>query len=267
MTTSPEPIIVAALYRFTPMQDLPGIRARLIDAAGNAGTRGTLLIAPEGINGTVAGTRDGIDDLLGTIRALPGCQDIEHKESQAQALPFERMKVRIKREIVTMGVPDLDPSTSPGTYVEPADWNTLISDPDVVVIDARNDYEHDIGSFERAINPETGSFRELPDWLEQNLEQNPQRKIAMFCTGGVRCEKSTAYLKARGFRDVYHLKGGILKYLEQIPPDESLWHGACFVFDERVSVGHGLKPGPYVLCRSCGWAIEEGQACARCGGD
>jgi UPF0176 protein len=267
MTTSPEPIVVAALYKFTPMHDLTEIRARLCSAADVAGTRGTLLIAPEGINGTVAGTRGGIDNLLATIRTLPGCDDLEHKEAEAETLPFARMKVRIKREIVTMGVAELDPSTNAGTYVAPPDWNALISDPDVMIVDARNDYEHAIGSFVGAINPKTSSFRELPGWLEQNLKQHERTKIAMFCTGGIRCEKSTAFLKALGFRDVYHLKGGILKYLEEIPPDRSLWHGACFVFDERVSVGHGLEPGPHVLCRSCGWAIEQDQRCPRCSGD
>jgi len=267
MTTVTEQIVVAALYKFTPLDDLEAIQNLLLAAARCASVRGTLLIAPEGINGTVAGSRAGIDALLTAIRALPGCADLKHKESHADSPPFGRMKVRIKREIVTMGVPDLDPSANAGAYIEPADWNALISDPDVVLIDARNDYEYDIGSFAGAINPETASFGELPDWLRRNLKANPETKVAMFCTGGIRCEKSTAYLKSLGFREVYHLKGGILKYLEEIPTAESLWQGACFVFDERVSVGHGLAIGPHRLCRTCGWAIEHDQACPRCVGE
>ncbi len=221
------------------------------------GIKGTLLLANEGINGTIAGSRDGIDKVLAHIRALPGCEAFEWKESFADEMPFHRMKVRLKKEIVTMGQPSVDPRASVGAYVAPEDWNALISRDDVAVIDTRNDYEVAIGTFDGAVDPETKSFGEFPEWWAENAERFKGKKIAMFCTGGIRCEKSTNYLLGQGVEDVFHLKGGILKYLEDVPEEESLWQGECFVFDQRVSVGHGLEPGPYDLCFACRRPISE----------
>lgn len=254
------PIVVAALYRFTPLSDFEAHRAPLQDACDRAGVKGTLLLAPEGINGTIAGTREGIDAVFGLIQELPGCCDLEWKESVASAMPFKRMKVRLKQEIVTMGVTGIDPNRTVGTYVPPEDWNDLISSPDVVLVDTRNDYEVAIGTFEGAVNPMTQSFREFPGWVEKSLQREQQPKVAMFCTGGIRCEKATALLKQMGFEEVYHLKGGILKYLEEVPAEQSRWRGECFVFDERVSVGHGLEPGPYQLCSICRTPFLSGAA-------
>jgi UPF0176 protein len=254
------PICVAALYRFAPMADLPELRARLLGQCQAQGIKGTLLIAPEGINGTIAGSDAGIAAIVEALREMPGCAELDVKYSRAPVMPFKRMKVRIKREIVTMGQPDIDPLAT-GHYVTPQDWNALIADPDVVVIDTRNDYEVAIGTFERAIDPGTRSFREFPEWFRQQREellgQGKPVKVAMFCTGGIRCEKSTAFLKAEGIEEVYHLKGGILKYLEEVPAEQSRWQGECFVFDERVSVGHGLVPGRYTSCKGCGRPLNE----------
>jgi len=244
-------LTVAALYHFTRLDDPAALRGPLLARAEGAGVKGSLLLAREGINGTIAGTRDGIDAVLAHIRALPGCAGLEWKESPADTMPFGRMKVRLKREIVTMGQPDVDPRAGTGHYVAPQDWNDLISAPDVAVIDTRNDYEVAIGSFDGAIDPGTRSFREFPDWWQANRHRFHNKRIAMFCTGGIRCEKSTNYLISQGVEEVYHLKGGILKYLEEVPPADSLWHGACFVFDQRVSVEHGLRPGPHVMCHAC----------------
>ena len=260
----PGPIVIAALYQFATFVDLEALQTRLLDVASDAGTKGSLLIAPEGINGTVAGTRTGIDTMLAEIRALPGCESLEHKESFAQNPPFGRMKVRIKREIVTMGIPAVDPGNSVGTYVAPRDWNALISQPGMITIDTRNAYEVEIGTFKGALNPGTQSFRELPGWLAENLPADKTTKVAMFCTGGIRCEKSTSYLKNLGYTDVYHLAGGILKYLEEVPPSDSLWDGACFVFDERVSIEHGLKPGNHRICKPCGRPVPNGKPCPHC---
>lgn len=246
-----EPWTVAAFYQFAPVADPAAVRDRLQQVCEGAGTMGTILVAPEGVNGTIAGSREGIDRVLGHLRTLPGCAGLEHKESIAAKAPFYRMKVRLKREIVTMGVPGVDPNRAVGTYVAPEDWNSLIAAPDVVVIDTRNNYEVAIGTFDGAIDPHTTSFRAFPDWFRAFQETNKAPRIAMFCTGGIRCEKATAFLKSEGVEDVFHLKGGILKYLETVPEEESLWRGQCFVFDERVSVGHGLTPGPYDLCRAC----------------
>lgn len=242
---------VAALYHFTPFPDPASLRDPLLTLCKNQGITGTLLLAREGINGTIAGSRNGIDAVLAHIRGLPGCADLEWKESTAQAQPFSRMKVRLKREIVTMGQPDVDPRKEVGTYIEPEDWNALISAPDVVVIDTRNDYEVAIGTFEGAVDPETASFREFPDWWHANKERFHNKRIAMFCTGGIRCEKASNYLLGQGVDEVFHLHGGILKYLEEVPEEQSLWDGDCFVFDGRVSVGHGLREGPHQLCHAC----------------
>ncbi|WP_306087473.1 oxygen-dependent tRNA uridine(34) hydroxylase TrhO [Qipengyuania flava] len=272
------PIRIAALYQFARFDDPKTLRAPLLALCEANGVRGTLLLAREGINGTIAGSDSGVEAVLRHIRALPGCNAIEVKESRAEGLPFHRTKVRLKKEIVTMGQPDLDPLAGVGTYVAPEDWNALISDPDTIVIDTRNDYEVQIGSFEGAIDPQTTSFREFPEWFRAKraeLEaEGRSPKIAMFCTGGIRCEKSTAFARAEGVEDVFHLKGGILNYLEQVPEDESLWRGECFVFDERVSVGHGLAPGDHGLCRACRRPLDrddmahthyvEGVSCPRC---
>ncbi len=267
-------IIVAALYHFTRFADPAALRGPLLDLARAQGIKGSLLLAPEGINGTIAGSRAGIDAVLAHLRALPGCGDLEWKEAQAETPPFGRMKVRLKREIVTMGQPDIDPRARVGHYVDPADWNALISAPDVAVIDTRNDYEVAIGSFAGAVDPETASFGEFPAWWEANKDRFHNKRIAMFCTGGIRCEKSTNYLLGQGVAEVFHLKGGILKYLEEVPQSDSLWEGSCFVFDERVSVSHGLTPGPHQFCRACRRPLlpeekahalyEEGVSCAHC---
>ncbi len=267
-------ITVAALYKFTRFEAPEVLRPPLAELAEAEGVRGTLLLAPEGINGTIAGSPEGIDAVLTHIRGLPGCADIEWKESRAAEMPFGRLKVRLKREIVTMGQPDVDPTAAVGTYVAPGDWNALIESDDVAVIDTRNDYEVGIGTFEGAVDPETASFGEFPAWWEANRERFAGKKIAMFCTGGIRCEKATNYLIGEGVEDVFHLKGGILKYLEDVPEAESLWQGQCFVFDQRVSVGHGLEEGDYDLCHACRRPLsasdkenddfEPGVSCARC---
>jgi len=267
---------VAALYHFTAFDDPAVLRDPLQGLCKAHGVKGTLLLAGEGINGTIAGTRGAIDAVLAHIRALPGCADLEWKESAASEMPFGRMKVRLKKEIVTMGVPGTDPRAIVGTYVEPADWNALIEAPDVAVIDTRNDYEVAIGTFRGALDPETETFRDFPAWWDANKDRFHNKRIAMFCTGGIRCEKSTAFLKAQGVEEVFHLKGGILKYLEDMPAEDSLWTGECFVFDERVSVAHGLKQGPHVLCRACRRPLtpedrtrpefEDGVQCHHCVG-
>ncbi len=266
--------IVAALYHFTRFADPKALREPLLELCKTHGIGGTLLLAHEGVNGTIAGTRAGIDAVLTHLRGLSGCADLEHKESLSDTPPFNRMKVRLKREIVTMGQPNVDPLAGTGHYVDPSDWNALITSPDVAVIDTRNDYEVGIGTFEGAIDPETKSFGEFPAWWEENKERFHNKKIAMFCTGGIRCEKSTNFLIGQGVEDVYHLKGGILKYLEEVPKEESTWDGECFVFDARVSVGHGLEEGPHMLCYACRRPIlpedknraeyEEGVSCHQC---
>ena len=242
---------IAALYHFTRFDDPATVRGPLYDLCDAQGISGSLLLAHEGINGTIAGPRAGIDAVLAHIRALSGCADLEWKESTSDDQPFRRLKVRLKKEIVTMGQPDVDPLARVGHYVDPQDWNELILSPDVVVIDTRNDYEVAIGTFEGAVDPETDSFRDFPAWWEENKHRFHNKRIAMFCTGGIRCEKSTNYLLGRGVDEVYHLKGGILKYLEEVPQEDSTWKGECFVFDGRVSVGHGLQEGPHELCFAC----------------
>jgi UPF0176 protein len=227
----------------------------------NLGVRGTLLLAKEGINGTVAGTRTAIDDLLDFLmknEMFEGrLKDIQWKESFSKEIPFNRTKVKLKKEIVTMGVDAIDPNLIVGTYVKPEAWNDLISDPDVILVDTRNEYEVQIGTFKNALNPHTTSFREFPEYTEKNLNPALHKKVAMFCTGGIRCEKSTAYLKEQGFDEVYHLEGGILKYLEEVPKEESMWEGECFVFDNRVTVDHDLKRGHYDQCHACRMPITE----------
>jgi UPF0176 protein len=246
-----ESILVAALYRFCRLDGYAALRAPLKAFCDAHAIRGTLLLAREGINGTVAGSEQTIAALLDHLRAIPGLGDLDVKFSSAAEMPFHRMKVRLKKEIVTMGIEDIDSSQSAGAYIEAADWNALVSLPDVVMIDTRNDYEVALGSFEGAVDPKTSSFRAFPGWAEKHRDELAGRKLAMFCTGGIRCEKATSYMKSLGFEEVYHLKGGILRYLEEVPAEESLWRGECFVFDERVSVTHGLEEGEAELCRAC----------------
>lgn len=268
---------VAALYHFATIAEPSAVRSLLSARCEALSLRGTLLVAPEGINGTIAGTRESIDAIVDDIRGIPGFANLVHKESVADDMPFRRMKVRLKKEIVTMGVEGIDPNHIVGTYVEPEQWNDLIADPDTIVIDTRNDYEVAIGAFRNAVDPKTRTFREFPDWVANSGLKPGKQKIAMYCTGGIRCEKATAFMREKGFGEVYHLKGGILKYLETVPESESLWEGACFVFDERVSVGHGLRAGGETLCRACrhplteadraSEAYEEGVSCPHCRAD
>lgn len=265
---------IAALYHFTRFEDPAALKPALLEACVAAGVKGTLLLAGEGVNGTIAGPRAGIDAVIAHLRALPGCAALEWKEATSDTPPFPRMKVRLKREIVTMGQPHVNPAAGTGHYVAPEDWNDLIGREDVAVIDTRNNYEVAIGTFDGAIDPETKSFGEFPAWWEANKHRFHNKKIAMFCTGGIRCEKSTNYLLGEGVEDVYHLKGGILKYLEEVPQEDSAWQGDCFVFDARVSVGHGLTEGPHVLCHGCRQPIlpedmrrpefEQGVSCHQC---
>ena len=256
---SNSPVIVAALYKFVALPDYRELREPLLDACLNAGVKGTLLLATEGINGTIAGSRLAIDEVLAYLKSDARFNDIDHKESLDSELPFYRMKVKLKKEIVTMGREGIDPKILVGHYVEPQDWNALISDPEVTVIDTRNHYECDIGSFEGAINPQTTTFKEMPAFIDQQLDPAEHKKVAMFCTGGIRCEKSTAYLLEQGFDEVYHLKGGVLKYLEEVPKEQSLWRGECFVFDNRVAVDHDLNVGSYDQCHGCRHPITEAQ--------
>ncbi|MEY8882292.1 rhodanese-related sulfurtransferase [Donghicola sp. XS_ASV15] len=265
---------IAALYQFTRFDDPAALQEPLKAVCDAGDVKGSLLLAREGINGTIAGPRDGLDAVLAHIRSLPGCAGLEWKEATAEKAPFPRMKVRLKKEIVTMGQPDVDPTAHVGNYVEPEEWNELIRSPDVVTIDTRNDYEVAIGTFEGAVDPMTKSFREFPKWWEENKDRFHNKRVAMFCTGGIRCEKSTNFLLQQGVPEVYHLKGGILRYLEEMPEEESTWEGECFVFDGRVSVGHGLKEGPHELCHACRRPIlpedkdrpeyEAGVSCHQC---
>ena len=270
------PIKVAALYRFANFTQPEMLQPQIAAWCAEHGLKGTILVATEGVNGTVAGTEAGIDAVITHLRTLPGCAELDVKYSHANEMPFYRMKVRLKKEIVTLGVDGIDPKREVGTYVQPEDWNALISDPDTVLIDTRNDYEVAIGTFEGAVDPRTKSFSEFPEWFRTHRDELAagKTKFAMFCTGGIRCEKSTAFLKAEGIGDVYHLEGGILRYLENIPEAESKWQGECFVFDERVSVKHGLELGEMELCHACRRPISqddrasahfiEGVACPAC---
>ena len=269
--------IVVALYHFARLPDPAATRGPLLQLCVGLEVKGTLLLACEGVNGTIAGSRTGVDAVLVHLRGLPGFAAFEHKESQAEKPPFTWMKVKLKREIVTMGQPDIDPAARVGGYVAAKDWNNLIAQPDVVLIDTRNDYEVSIGTFNGAVDPDTRAFRDFPEWWHANKAAFEGKRIAMFCTGGIRCEKSTNYLLGQGVKNVFHLKGGILKYLEEVPADESRWNGECYVFDGRVSVGHGLIPGAYDSCHACRRPIsaadkqrpefELGAQCHQCVGE
>ncbi|MBD1880917.1 MULTISPECIES: rhodanese-related sulfurtransferase [unclassified Coleofasciculus] len=249
--------VVVAFYKFVKLPDFADKQDPLLSHCKRQGIRGTILLAAEGINGTIAGSREAIDSVLSFLRSDPRLVDLEHKESYADSPPFDRMKVRLKKEIVTLGLPEIDPSDRVGTYVSPQAWNELISDPEVTIIDTRNDYEVTIGTFKRAQNPKTASFRQFPTYVRNNLDPSKHKKVALFCTGGIRCEKATSFMMAQGFQEVYHLKGGILKYLEEVPPEDSLWQGECFVFDQRVAVREGLEIGTHEMCPRCGHPISE----------
>lgn len=266
--------ICAALYKFVELNDYKELREPLYQTLIANDVKGTLLLAREGINGTICGTREAIDNVLNYLRSDERFADIEHKESPSDEQAFYRTKVKLKKEIVTLGVDWVDPKSSAGTYVTPEKWNDLIADPEVLVIDTRNEYEYAVGTFEGAINPKTDTFREFPEYVKQHLDPEKHKKVAMFCTGGIRCEKSTAYLKEQGFDEVYHLEGGILKYLEMMPEDNSRWNGECFVFDQRVTVKHGLEQGEYDQCYACRMPItaeemqsehyQKGVSCPHC---
>ena len=267
-------IVVAALYKFVTLKDFMALRQPLLAAMKAHRVKGTLLLAEEGINGTISGTRAGIDGFLRELKSDRRFADLDHKESFCDENPFYRGKVKLKKEIVTIGVEGVDPNKQVGTYVTPADWNALIADPDVLLIDTRNDYEVALGTFEGAADPRTASFGEFPRFVGENLDPTRHQKVAMFCTGGIRCEKASSHLVSQGFREVYHLKGGILKYLEEVPAHESKWQGECFVFDQRVAVGHGLVPTELEMCHGCRMPLgeddkssalyEEGVSCPKC---
>ena len=267
-------VVVCALYKFAVLNDYKTLRQPLLDLMLEKEVHGTLLLAREGINGTIAGSREGVDAIRGWLEADQRFEGIDYKESFVDIQPFKRTKVKLKKEIVTMGVEGIDPKRIVGTYVDPKEWNDLISDPDVLVVDTRNQYEVEIGTFQNARNPATDTFREFPEYVKENLDPSKHKKVAMFCTGGIRCEKSTAFLKEQGFDEVYHLKGGILRYLEEVPESQSLWHGECFVFDDRVTVNHKLERGEFDQCHACRRPItekdkqrpeyEQGVSCHRC---
>ncbi|MEX0330574.1 MAG: rhodanese-related sulfurtransferase [Puniceicoccaceae bacterium] len=265
---------VTAFYKFVDLDELPDLKAKLTGKGEELNIMGTILLAPEGINSTIAAEPQQLDAFMAFLRSLEPFGDLEEKRSEASAAPFLRFKVRLKKEIVTIGIPEVDPRREVGTYVDAGDWNTLIADPDTILIDTRNDYEVAIGKFAGAVDPMTPSFRDFPEWARTHLEKKPDQKIAMYCTGGIRCEKATSLLKHMGYDHVYHLKGGILKYLETIPEEESKWEGSCFVFDQRVGLEHGLAESPYDLCHGCRYPLtpgdredprfEEGVSCPHC---
>jgi UPF0176 protein len=267
---------VCALYKFVTLEDFETLRLPLLQFMESEDIKGTLLLAKEGINGTVSGTKQGIDALLARLNSDSRLQPISFKLSTDEQQPFHRTKVKLKKEIVTLGIEGIDPVKTVGTYVKPKDWNELISDPDVLVIDTRNDYEIEIGTFKNAVNPKTDSFREFPQYVADNLDPKKHKKVAMFCTGGIRCEKSTAYMKQQGFDEVFHLEGGILQYLEDVPKDDTMWEGDCFVFDNRVAVNHDLEKSHYDQCYACRLPIteddkqspqfESGVSCPKCYG-
>ncbi|MDJ0589369.1 MAG: rhodanese-related sulfurtransferase [Pleurocapsa sp. MO_226.B13] len=251
--------LIATFYKFVSICDLEVKKAKILVWCKQNEIKGTIILAEEGINGTIAGSQEAIARFLSSLRGFRELSDLEPKQSTAKKPPFARLKVKIKPEIVTLGLPEVNPNRQVGTYVEPQDWNQIISDPEVVVIDTRNDYEVGIGSFQGSINPNTQSFREFPEYVAKNLDPTQHSKVAMFCTGGIRCEKASSLMLSQGFQQVYHLKGGILKYLENVSPQESLWSGECFVFDERVAVKEGLEPGSHELCYACGHPISEAE--------
>ena len=267
-------IVVVALYKFVTLEDYQALRQPLLDTMLANGVKGTLLLAWEGINGTIAGPREGMDAVLTWLRSDARLSDLDHKESLCADMPFYRTKVKLKKEIVTIGVEGVCPNETVGTYVEPIDWNALISDPEVLLIDTRNDYEVSIGTFEGAIDPKTQSFREFPEYVKAHYDPQKHKKVAMFCTGGIRCEKASSFMLQQGFDEVFHLKGGILKYFEEVPAEQSRWNGECFVFDNRVTVRHDLAPGSFDQCHACRHPIsaeekasphyEEGVSCPRC---
>lgn len=267
-------IVITALYHFVRLGNYKDLRQPLLEVMLENNVRGTLLLAIEGINGTIAGRRDDTEKVLNWLRKDERLRNFDSKESFSDSMPFYRTKVKLKKEIVTMGVEGIDPKKKVGRYVKPEDWNELISDPDTILIDTRNDYENQIGSFKNAINPDTKTFREFPKYVKDNLDPKKHKKVAMFCTGGIRCEKSTAYLIEQGFEDVFHLQGGVLKYLEEIPKDKTMWEGECFVFDNRVAVNHDLEKGQYEQCFACRYPItqeemksdkyQEGVSCPHC---
>lgn len=274
MSTFDKPIIVAAMYKFVTLNDFRDLREPLLQFCLDQDVKGTLLLAEEGINGTVAGSREGIDALLAYLRSDDRLSTLDWKESYHDEPPFLRMKVKLKREIVTMGVSGIDPNKVVGTYVKPKDWNAVVDDPDVVLIDTRNDYEVEIGTFRGAQDPKTVTFKEFPQWVRDNLDPSTHKKVAMFCTGGIRCEKASSFMIQEGFDTVYHLEGGVLKYLEEVPAEDSRWDGECFVFDTRVAVNHNLEKGQYDQCYACRHPITEadkyeptyqqGISCPRC---
>lgn len=274
LDTSQTPFVVCAMYRFVSLPDFEALKEPLLNCMLEHDVKGTLLLAAEGVNGTVSGTQESIERLLAWFDQDERLKDIDHKLSFDEDQPFYRTKVKLKKEIVTMGVEGIDPNHVVGTYVKPKDWNALISDPDVMVIDTRNDYEVEIGTFKGAINPKTDTFREFPQYVSDHLNPEKHKKVAMFCTGGIRCEKSTAYLKEQGFDEVYHLEGGILKYLEEVNEADTMWEGDCFVFDNRVAVNHKLEKSAYDQCHACRLPIteedklspdyEKGVSCPRC---
>ncbi len=267
-------VIVAALYKFVTLDNYEELKQDILKVCLDNKVKGTLLLAAEGINGTIAGTRDGIDGVMSFLARDNRFDGLEYKESFAQTNPFIRMKVRLKKEIVTIGEASVNPQKVSGTYVEPKDWNALLDDPEVTLIDTRNNYEYEIGTFRHALNPGTENFREFPSYVQQNLDPNKHKKIAMFCTGGIRCEKASSYMMQQGFKEVYHLKGGILKYLETVPSAQTKWDGECFVFDDRVAVKDSLQLGSYDQCYGCRYPITEeqkqskhyvkGVSCPRC---
>lgn len=265
---------VYALYKFVTLKDFKDLRKPLRELMERLNIRGTLLLAKEGINGTISGEKENMDKVIQWLRNDTRMSDLEYKESAHDKQPFHRVKVKLKKEIVTMGHDGIDPNKVIGTHVEAKDWNTIIADPEITLIDTRNNYEYEIGTFKNALNPKTTTFREFPQYVEQNFDPKQHKKIAMFCTGGIRCEKASSYMKQQGFEEVYHLKGGILKYLENVKQENSLWNGECFVFDDRVAVNHHLKKGTYDQCHACRYPITEkdkqhshyapGVSCHRC---
>lgn len=257
MSSKSAKTLVVAYYKFVTLTDFKERRAPLLEVCEKNGVKGTILLAAEGLNSTMAGPEEGIEAVLGYLQSDPAIGTLTVKRSYTDEPPFYRMKVKLKEEIVRLGLPSVNPNDQVGEYVSPDKWNELISDPDVVLVDTRNDYEVEIGTFEGAIDPKTKSFREFPEYVKNELGDKKDKPIAMFCTGGIRCEKSTSYLLKEGFTKVYHLDGGILNYLENVDAKESKWKGDCFVFDNRVTVNHNLEEGDFDQCHACRHAISD----------